>query len=137
MATLGTYEIKRYYHPIEAQIASSLVESEGIPVVLQGINHASVDWLITNAIGGIRLQVPAQFAELAKEILTSDAELEATYLEMLERCPSCKSINISSHTLLWKLSFLVVHLFQIPIPWDKEQRKCQSCGHKWGLNHDA
>lgn len=126
--------VERYYHPIEAHIAAGLLKSEGIPVFLHGINHVSVDWLITNAIGGIRLQVPHKFEAQAKEILSVDAKLDESYLKTLEKCPKCKSSDISSHTFLWKLSFLVVHLFQIPIPWDKEQRICKSCCHKWSLN---
>ena len=61
--------IKHFYHPTEAHIAAGRLGSEGIPVFLHGINHATANWLITTALGGIRLQVPENAVEDAKQIL--------------------------------------------------------------------
>lgn len=124
--------VDRFLHPTEAHIAAGRLESEGIPVYLLGINHASVNWLIANALGGIRLQVPYQFAEEARAILstiTSVGDIEGGP----EQCPDCGSANATSHSTSWKISLLAVHLFSIPLRWGKDQRQCDDCGNTWRL----
>ena len=80
--------VDRYFHPTEAHIAAGLLESNGIPVFLLGINHASANWLLSNALGGIQLQVPAQFVAEANEIL---AETNQERANDSDTCPECDS----------------------------------------------
>lgn len=120
--------VDRYFHPTEAHIAAGRLESEGIPVYLLGINHASANWLLSNALGGIRLQVPANLADEARDIL---AEVPERAEERSPSCPSCGSTDTSAMSNSRKIAFLAVHLFSIPIPWDRSRRHCQSCGHEW------
>lgn len=122
--------VDRYLHPTDAYIAAGRLESEGIPVFLLGINHASANWLITNALGGIRLQVPFEYVEDARSILS----IEATYQDdeaVADRCPGCGGTNTTVHSTAWKFSLLAIHLLSVPIPWGKDQRQCDDCGHTW------
>lgn len=125
--------IDRFFHPTDAHIVAGRLESEGIPVYLLGINHVSANWLIANALGGIRLQVPAKFAAEARAILAERPELPE---ERISTCPNCESTDTSAMSNSRKIAFLAVHLFSIPIPWGRNRRHCQSCGHEWVTTKD-
>jgi len=45
-----------------------MLESSEIPAFIPDENTAQVDWALTNAIGGIRVQVPESFREEAEKI---------------------------------------------------------------------
>jgi hypothetical protein len=61
--------IATYAYPYQAEIARGRLESEGIPAFLADEFLINLNWLYTNAIGGIRLRVAADDALLAREIL--------------------------------------------------------------------
>lgn len=120
--------IDRFFHPTDAHIAAGKLESEGIPVFLLGINHASANWILTNALGGIRLQVPADHAEDARRLL---AELAEPNDAGESECPECGGADTTAMSNSRKFAFLAVHLFSIPLPWQTNRRHCQSCGAEW------
>ncbi|MDX1507028.1 MAG: DUF2007 domain-containing protein [Woeseiaceae bacterium] len=119
--------VDRYFHPTDAHIAAGKLESEGIPVFLLGINHASANWLLSNALGGIRLQVPEDCVVEAKQLLSEVTEVD----EDSEKCPRCGAANSSPMNNSRKVAFLAVHLFNIPLPWQSRRRHCDSCGKEW------
>ena len=123
--------VDRFFHPTTAHIAAGKLESEGIPVFLLGINHASANWLLSNALGGIRLQVPASFADDARELL---AEIARSDSEGEPECPVCGGSDTTAMSNSRKIAFLAVHLFSIPLPWQGNRRHCQSCRAEWEVN---
>lgn len=52
-----------------AHLARMVLEEEGIPVMLADENTVSTDWLLSNAVGGIKVQVYASDVERAKRLL--------------------------------------------------------------------
>ena len=120
--------IEHFYHPTEAHIAAGRLESEGIPVLLHGINHASANWLMVTALGGIRLQVPGNAVEDAKEILADTFSIESAEEK---HCPSCGSNNTSVLSGSWRIALLAIHLFSIPLPWKENRRFCSDCRNEW------
>lgn len=128
----GWTTVDRFFHPTDAHIAAGKLESEGIPVFLLGINHASVNWLMSNALGGIRLQVPASHADDARQLLaqmakpSEDSELD---------CPECGGTDTTAMSNSRKIAFLAVHLFSVPWPWATDRRHCQSCGAEWEVTN--
>jgi Putative prokaryotic signal transducing protein len=54
---------------LEASVIKSHLESEGIPVVLQYESVGRVFGLTVDGLGEIRILVPQEFAERAKEII--------------------------------------------------------------------
>jgi len=122
--------VDRFFHPTDAHIAAGKLESEGIPVFLLGINHASANWLLSNALGGIRLQVPASYVDDARQLLAQIAEPSN---DGEDKCPECGGSDISAMSNSRKVAFLAVHLFSIPIPWRTNRRHCQSCGAEWEM----
>jgi len=117
-----------FFHPTDAYIAAGKLDAEGISVFLLGINHASADWLISIALGGIRLQVPASQVDEALQLL---AEIEPVGEDDDNRCPECRGANTTLMSNSRKIAFLAIHLFSIPLPWRSNRRHCQTCGAEW------
>ena len=125
--------VERFFHPTDAHIAAGKLQSEGIPVFLLGINHASAVWLISSALGGIRLQVPADRVDDARTLL---AELDEASGAVEPRCPDCGGSNTTAMSNSRKIAFLAIHLFSIPLPWKSNRRHCQSCGAEWEITQN-
>jgi hypothetical protein len=118
-----------YLHPIEAEIARGLLESEGIPAFLHTNNHSLLDWPLTLALGGIRLQVPPGAAQEAIEILQTVDPLPDIQEEIA--CPDCGSLNTKDEETSWQIAFLIVHFLHIPLPFRRGYRRCLGCDKKW------
>ena len=118
-----------YMHPFDAHIARGLLESEGIPAFLHSIHHASINWTITLALGGIRLQVPAGVADEAIEVL--EADFEFFDAEEIMVCPACASVNIVKSEMSWRLALFAVHLLNIPLPFRRYEMVCKDCSARW------
>ncbi|NOX42698.1 MAG: DUF2007 domain-containing protein [Gammaproteobacteria bacterium] len=61
--------VRAYNSPIEAYLAKGRLEVEGIPAYLAHENHVWVDWVYSQALGGVKVQVLAENAENASKIL--------------------------------------------------------------------
>ena len=57
--------------PDDAKLARALLQSANIPNYLENEHTLAANWMWTNALGGLRLLVPARFLEDAREVLTS------------------------------------------------------------------
>lgn len=55
----------------EAKLAEGLLRSESMPCFLPDENMLRMHWDWTNLLGGLRLVVPAAYAEQAKDLLRS------------------------------------------------------------------
>lgn len=120
----------------EALLAKGKVESAGIQCMLADGNLVRMDWLLSNAIGGIRLQVHRQDAECARAVLAepippefSEEEVGETYAQ--PRCPRCFSLDIGFETIDRFWTFGLWLLLQFPIRVRKENWKCYTCGIEW------
>ncbi|MFH1867708.1 MAG: hypothetical protein ABH843_01935 [Candidatus Omnitrophota bacterium] len=91
--------IRNYIYLLDAQIAKSRLESEGVESSLVDENTISTNWLWSNALGGYKLQVKESEAEKADEILkhipdTADGETaEKESIIGETHCPKCNSTN--------------------------------------------
>jgi hypothetical protein len=75
---------------VPAHIASGRLKEEGIETWLRDENTVTIDPILSNAIGGIKLMVPRTEARRAWEILKGlERQHKAT-----TPCPKCGSINI-------------------------------------------
>ncbi len=85
---------------VQAHIALGRMEEEGINCWLKDENTVTIDPILGNAVGGIKLMVLVQQAERAKEILH---RIEADH-KASQACPQCRSHNILQITSPRKLS---------------------------------
>ena len=131
LITLAQY----YYYPDYAIVKSKL-ESEGIEVFLRDDITVTIDPFLSNAIGGIKLQVKSSQAEEASKILktiklNSDKPENVDEIELGNRifiktysfCPKCDSENVFYE----KHSFLK----SIFTNFVKREHYCQDCNNAW------
>lgn len=89
--------IRSYSFPWEANVEQAVLEEEGIPTYLQDAETVSTQWLYSNAIGGVKLQVPESRVEEAREILSGVGEEGGAALGEWDiegpACPNCGSTD--------------------------------------------
>ncbi|MDH5216151.1 MAG: DUF2007 domain-containing protein [Gammaproteobacteria bacterium] len=119
---------------LQAHIAKGKLESEGIHATLAHEHHVWANWMISNAIGGVKIQVPQAEEEKAKGIL-SDLEAGRFQIESDEcyECPKCNSKDIIENKNSWRLAFLGLFFLHIPIPYRRNRVTCNSCRNKWKM----
>lgn len=82
--------LNSYNNYIEAHIAKGVLEEQGIGCWLKDENTVTIDPILTNAVGGIKIMVAKENAERAREILTQLKKEQ----KLAIACPECGSHNI-------------------------------------------
>ncbi len=137
--------IASYRDLIDAEIARSKLLALGIESYLENNNLASIDWLYSNAIGGVKLLVCVNRVEEASTIIKEDCSHDVNEMFGLEKgdCPKCGSWEVGKHNrtrLAAILSMLFFPVFLIlGTPWLLEPNHwyCRICGHKWGYRKNT
>ena len=129
LVTLATFST-----PIDANMAKSVLESAGIPVFIADEYTIGMNWLYSNALGGVKVQVPESVACEAREILALQTEQPSTdELSATDTCPQCGSKNTEDF-LDKRGSFFTWLLLGIPLLLPSEKKRCRNCGHSWKLS---
>ncbi len=127
LATVATFT-----NPLEAHILRGRLEAEEIPAYVYHEHHIGVYWLYSQVLGGVRLWVhPTHFGK-AKEIIEAvrNGEYEIPD-EISPSCPRCHSKRLVPNRISWTISFLICHLFYMPIPFVWAKHECRDCYHIW------
>jgi len=129
--------VASFREPYAAHLARSTLEAENIPVFLAQEHLVGVHWLYSYAIGGVKIQVPEEFAESARSILSEDrsSDLQETTeanlpLDPSDTCPVCSSDTIFPAPLERRSKALSL-LVNIPFAFHRNFWKCSTCGHEW------
>lgn len=126
--------IRQFRDLPEALLAKGFIESAGIECFLADANIVRMDWFISNFVGGIKLQVRAEDAPAALEVLDQPIpeefsfEGETNYQQ--PRCPGCYSLDISFEELNKEVAYTSAWL-GVPIPLTQKSWKCRTCGRRW------
>ena len=120
--------IARYSFPYEARLAKGLLDGHGIPAFVFDEHLITMNWLYSNAIGGVRLLVPEAFVSGAQELLVWNCAAEDN--EERYRCPQCGSCNTEMQLSGKRWAFLVFLLIQFPLFPVREFHYCRECGCK-------
>ena len=135
--------VAKYRDLSEAIVARAALEAADIPCFLKDENMIRMDWAVSNALGGLRLQVSEQDEAKARDVLSAPRPESIDFGEEpgfeQPTCPTCGSADIDLQkpgrtNLLWLWFFL------IPIPSrskypGKEVWHCLNCRCTW-LNDD-
>ncbi|WP_291864980.1 DUF2007 domain-containing protein [Maribacter sp.] len=114
---LGSFEFAA-----DVQIIKGKLESEGIPVFLRDENTLNSDPIISNAIGGVKLQVYAKDKERALKIYN---EIRAYAIDCDGdpiKCPNCKA---EKSDVYYSRKGIFHKLFPF---FEKRKYKCLQCG---------
>lgn len=124
MVTIATFS-----KPEEAHMLRLRLEAGGVPAYIQDENMVQTDWLLSNAIGGVRVQVGDDDVEEAKAILQDPGcERESTGMPP---CPKCRSTNTAPDTLPRRLSFLSLLVAGFPFLFSRTRWRCAECSSVW------
>jgi len=123
--------IRTFDNYIDANIILGKLQSEGVDCFLGDEYTVTIDPILTNAIGGIKLNVPETEVAKARELLQSfDEEKKA-----LMACPRCNSHNVeyisnpakSGNWLSALVGFFVAN-YAVSI---KKNYHCFNCGFEF------
>lgn len=114
-------------------MVKSQLESAGIPVFIADEYTIGMNWLYSNALGGVKVQVPESLASEALELLASEDKTAPTQDLATITCPQCGSKNTKE---FWDkrsgfLTFLTWLLMGLPLLFLPKKKKCGDCGHRW------
>jgi len=124
MLTVATFS-----KPEEAHMLRLRLEAGGVPAYIQDENMVQTDWLYSNAIGGVRVQIDEDDVDRAKEIL-QDPGIDVEPAGM-PACPKCSSANTKPDELPRRVSFLSMMLAGFPFLFSKTRWRCTHCKHAW------
>lgn len=106
--------VATYWNAAEAELARAVLEGEGIHACLEGEATARWMWYWANALGGIKVQVPASEAQRAREILQrkppADSKRGAP-----QRCGECGAEVEPGFDTCWSCGA------EIPVPEDTSE----------------
>src|ERR1700730_6792793 len=125
--------LQRFRDVPEALLAKGKLESAGIACALADGNLVRMDWLLSNAIGGIRLQVHAEDFDTARANPAEPIPPEFSEEEVGEsfaqpRCPRCYSLDIGFEKINRFWTYGLWLLLSFPILVRKDSWKRYSCG---------
>ena len=119
-----------------AELAKAKLESEGIYCHLLNKHHVGMNWLYSQALGGVEIQVPVEDAEKATIILLKDEsifldseELEFPDTRECDLCVYCGSPNLELIKYS-RLSAVLIIITQLPIIFWGTRYRCRDCGKK-------
>jgi hypothetical protein len=122
-----------FSHPWEAHLAKSRLESEGITVSLADEHTVGMNWLYSNAVGGVKVQVAAEDFTRAQQILQSevDQDLQEGSTDPTIACPACDSSPVDYVQTGKRLTYLSWLLLGFPILFLRTKLRCRQCGCTW------
>lgn len=108
----------------------------------------SMNWFYSNAIGGVKLQVPRQYIAMAQAIVDDVRAVEVDWSDVDPRwgeeevevvgmksdevlCPRCGSLEVRYEKFSRPMVFLSILLLGIPFPFLSRQWTCASCELRW------
>ncbi len=121
--------------PIEAHLARARLEAEGIPCMVMDEYLVRIDWLLSNAIGGVKLVVPSGEAARARDALRPRPRLVETADEHTPEgelsCPRCRSLDVYFHRFDRRVAALAWLVVGFIVPWRRRAWVCAECGYAW------
>jgi hypothetical protein len=126
-----------YRDPIDAELAKAHLESAGIPAVILDRHLAAIQWLYSNAIGGVKIAVDQDDVQSARRLLNEDRSTELSSVAESQSppadgdlCPICTSSAIRP-SRLQRIAAAGSLATGVPLVMWRRRWICSSCGHSW------
>lgn len=129
--------INVYNNYVEAHIAKGVLEEEGIESWLKDENTVTIDPILTNAVGGIKLMVENAQAQRAVDILVRLRDEAKASIA----CPKCNSHNIEQVSTPrkagnWLTALSTFFLSSFSVAPDKVNH-CFDCGEEFEIKEEG
>ncbi len=115
------YMLGAFEYAADVQIIKGKLESEGIPVFLRDENTLNSDPLISNAIGGVKLQVYTRDKDKALEIYNEIRNYSLDDNGNPVVCPNCKA---QKSEVYYERKGIFYKLFPF---FEKQKYRCLNC----------
>lgn len=121
--------IATFSKPYEAHIARSRLEAQGIPAFVADEHTITMNWLYSQAMGGVRLQVPSCYRELAVTTLAEDklSDLMDSQPIDVQPCPHCGSKDTEFYPPGKLPAYLIWLIVGFPLFPIHDGIKCMAC----------
>ncbi len=136
LVVVGTYTSVH-----EAHMARSVLAAAGMDAHIADEHLVSMDWTYSNAIGGVKVLVPEDRSDEARELLASGAEaIEEPFTDNntdkvdLDTCRRCGGCVFTSRPAAGWFAMLSWLTFGFPLGSPKRHRYCRECGEPAGGN---
>ena len=137
--------IRQFVNVAPALLAKSVLDSAGIECFLADENTVRIDWLYSNAIGGVKLLVREEDAEAASELLDqaplNEFEIPESGMFKQPQCPKCGSNDVSYKGLMRNLAYgtIAAATFAVGIPFPVSHIAwyCKNCKNVWDGPDDS
>ncbi len=128
--------VQQYRDLADAQLAKGVLESAGIPCYLRDENTVRTQWLWSNLMGGVRLQVREEDREPQRRLCYRNPSLEQiqTGDEIpydQPRCPRCGSLDIDTQPVDERMVRTPMPSSELPVSFPARGWRCESCGALW------
>jgi hypothetical protein len=124
--------IRQFRDLPEALLAKGSLDSTGIDCALADDNTVRIDWLWSNAVGGVKLLVGREDVDEAEQVLSQPIpqNFDVTGVGDYEqpRCPKCASLDITFQELY---PAAYVSIWFVPIPLQHKAWHCRACNADW------
>ncbi|HEV2333305.1 MAG TPA: hypothetical protein VGV16_09105 [Gammaproteobacteria bacterium] len=132
--------VASFRDPWEAHIVRGRLNAEDVLAFVIHENHAWMNWPISLALGGVKIQVPAGSIDSALQILA--AVKAGKYADVLEDyepvfdngpCPRCTSLSLTpKFSVRDRISLVILFLFfGITYPAQRSWNRCRNCHNIW------
>jgi hypothetical protein len=128
--------ISTFSKPEEAHLFRTRLEAAGIPAFVQDEHLVQMDWLYSNAIGGVRVQIADNDLDAAREFLAADTPQSCPEAADVV-CPACGSHHTSPDELPRRIAFLSLLVFNFPLLFTRRRWRCSSCRQVFKLSRAA
>jgi hypothetical protein len=126
--------VQQYRDLAEAQVAKGVLDSAGIPCFLRDEHAVRLEWVWSNLLGGVRLQVNEENRAAAEELLAQpipeQIQMDGEIAYDQPRCPRCGSLDIHYQAIHERAGMASIILF-VPVPIPKRAWRCNSCEAEW------
>lgn len=120
--------VASFSKPEEAHLLRMRLEAGGVPAFVLDENMVQMDWMFSNAVGGVKVVIEEADAEAAREILE---EPSADLPGDRPVCPACSSTNTAPDEGPRRVAFLSLLVAGFPFLFAKHRWKCGDCGRGW------
>lgn len=123
LITVGSFS-----KPEEAHLLRMRLEAGGVPAYMQNESMIQMDWLYSNLLGGVQVQIAEEDVERAREILHEPGEALPGDRPV---CPNCSSLNTAPDELPRQLAAASLLVVGFPLLFGRHRWKCADCGKSW------
>jgi hypothetical protein len=127
--------VATFNQAVEAHLARSKLESEGITCFVNEERFIQVNWLLASAFGSVKLKVLATEAERARNLLrpkprlviVADPQLDSPRDDGEMICPRCRSYDVYDNHLDRRVGTFLGFFRR---SW-RQRWICKLCGYEW------